>query len=233
MVLYSDTGFILLGELVRRVSGEPLDRFVQKRFYTPLGMRDTRFRPASSSKPRIAPTEVISSGPLRGTVHDGNARKLDGVAGHAGLFSTADDLARLCRMLLHGGVLDGKRYLKAATVRAMFTPEVIGETTRGLGWDMASGYSRTLGSFFPVGSAGHTGFTGTSIWMDPANQDYLDHPDQPRPPLRQGQRGRAPPAGERRGRVRASRRVESPTAPPSPPMSPPRLPTTRCQSGLR
>ncbi len=173
MVLYSDTGFILLGEMVRRVSGEPLDRFVQKRFYGPLGMRDTRFRPPSSWKPRIAPTEVISAGALRGAVHDGNARKLDGVAGHAGLFSTADDLARYCRMLLHGGVLDGKRYLKAATVRAMFTPEVIGETTRGLGWDMSSGYSRTLGSYFPAGSVGHTGFTGTSIWMDPANQDYL------------------------------------------------------------
>src|SRR6266446_5079094 len=170
--LYSDTGFILLGELVRRVSGEPLDRFVQKRFYAPLEMRHTTFRPPESWRPRIAPTEAVNSGMLRGVVHDGNARLLGGVAGHAGLFSTADDLGRFCRMLLAGGVLDGRRYLKAATVRAMFTPEAIGETTRGLGWDMASPYSRTLGSFFPIGSAGHTGFTGTAIWLDPARQGY-------------------------------------------------------------
>lgn len=172
--LYSDTGFILLGELVRRVSGERLDRFVQKRFYAPLGMHHTAFRPPESWRPRIAPTQTANGGaPLRGVVHDGNARLLAGVAGHAGLFSTVDDLARFCRMLLWGGAVDGRRYLKAATVRAMFTPAVIGETTRGLGWDMASPYSRTLGSFFPRGSAGHTGFTGTAIWMDPASQGYM------------------------------------------------------------
>ncbi len=166
--LYSDTGFILLAELVRRVSGEPLDRFVQKRFYAPLGMRHTTFRPPESWRLRIAPTEFVNGGaPLRGVVHDGNARLLGGVAGHAGLFWTADDLARFCRMLLQRGTLDGRRYLEEATVHAMFSPEVIGETTRGLGWDMASGYSRTLGSFFPMGSAGHTGFTGPPIWMDP------------------------------------------------------------------
>ena len=172
--LYSDTGFILLGELVRRVSGEPLDRFVQKRFYEPLGMRHTTFRPPPSWRPRIAPTEIVSDhGPLRGIVHDGNARTLGGVAGHAGLFGTVDDLGRFCRMLLQRGVLNGRRYLKESTVRAMFTPEVIGETTRGLGWDMASPYSRTLGSFFPVGAGGHTGFTGPAIWMDPASQGYM------------------------------------------------------------
>ena len=169
---YSDTGFILLGELVRRVSGEPLDRFTRKRFYTPLGMRDTTFHPPAEWKPRIAPTEILGAGLLRGTVHDGNARLLGGVAGHAGLFSTADDLSRFCRMLLRGGELDGKRYLKESTIRAMLAPHQIGETTRGLGWDMSSAYSRALGSFFPVGSVGHTGFTGTSIWMDPASRVY-------------------------------------------------------------
>src|SRR5215472_2714363 len=137
--LYSDTGFILLAELVRRVSGEPLDRFVQKRLYTPLGMRNTAFHPPISWRARIAPTEIVDGGPpLRGVVHDGNARLLDGVAGHAGLFSTADDLARYCRMLLHGGALGGRRYLRETTVQAMFSPNVIGETTRGLGWDMSS-----------------------------------------------------------------------------------------------
>jgi uncharacterized protein YbbC (DUF1343 family) len=172
--VYSDTGFILLAEVVRRVSGEPLDRFVRKRFYAPLGMRYTMFHPPESWRPRIAPTEFANGGaPLRGVVHDGNARLLGGVAGHAGVFSTADDLARFCRMLLQGGTLEGRRYLQEATVRAMFSPEVIGETTRGLGWDMASGYSRTLGSFFPMGSVGHTGYTGGSIWMDPASHVYL------------------------------------------------------------
>jgi uncharacterized protein YbbC (DUF1343 family) len=172
--LYSDTGFILLAELVRRVSGEPLDRFVQKRFYGPLGMRYTTFRPPASWRPRIAPTEYANGGaPLRGVVHDGNARLLGGVAGHAGLFSTADDVARFCQMLLQRGTLDGRPYLEEATVRAMFSPEVIGESTRGLGWDMASEYSRTLGSFFAMGSVGHTAFTGPSIWMDPASRAYL------------------------------------------------------------
>jgi len=172
--LYSDTGFILLGELVRRVSGQPLDRFAQRQFYTPLGMRDTAFAPPVSWRKRIAPTEVVNAhGPLRGVVHDGNARLLHGVAGHAGVFSTAADLSRFCRMLLNGGQLGGRRYLKEATVRAMFSPHVIGESTRGLGWDIASPYSRTLGAYFPAGSVGHTGYTGTAIWMDPASQVYM------------------------------------------------------------
>ncbi|MGH7369057.1 MAG: exo-beta-N-acetylmuramidase NamZ domain-containing protein, partial [Candidatus Rokuibacteriota bacterium] len=169
----SDTGFILLGELVRRVSGQPLDTFARKQFYAPLGMRDTAFAPPRAWRKRIAPTEVVNSkGPLRGVVHDGNARLLDGVAGHAGVFSTAKDLGRFCRMLLAGGQLGGRRYLKEATVRAMFSPHVIRETTRGLGWDISSPYSRTLGSFFPMGSVGHTGFTGPAIWMDPATRVY-------------------------------------------------------------
>jgi uncharacterized protein YbbC (DUF1343 family)/CubicO group peptidase (beta-lactamase class C family) len=169
---YSDTGFILLAEVVRRVSGEPLDRFVERRFYGPLGMHDTRFRPPETWASRIAPTEMVEGSMLRGTVHDSNARSLDGVAGHAGLFSTADDLSAFCRMLLAGGTLAGRRYLEPSTVRAMFTPHTVGETTRGLGWDMSSPFSRALGSFFPMGSVGHTGFTGTSIWMDPASRTY-------------------------------------------------------------
>jgi uncharacterized protein YbbC (DUF1343 family)/CubicO group peptidase (beta-lactamase class C family) len=172
--LYSDTGFILLGELVRRVSGEPLDTFARKQFYAPLGMRDTAFDPPAAWRKRIAPTEAVNNqGPLRGVVHDGNARLLHGVAGHAGVFSTASDLSRFCRMLLAGGQLGGRRYLKEATVKAMFAPHVIGEVTRGLGWDISSPYSRTLGAYFPMGSVGHTGFTGTAIWMDPATGVYM------------------------------------------------------------
>ena len=169
---YSDTGFIVLAELVRRVSGEPLDRFTHKRFYQPLGMRDTTFNPPKAWRSRIAPTEFVQGQMLRGVVHDPRARELHGVAGHAGLFSTADDLGRFCRMLLAGGSFGGRQYLSAASVSAMFAPNGLGEATRGLGWDMSSGYSRTLGSFFPLGSVGHTGFTGTSIWMDPSTRTY-------------------------------------------------------------
>src|SRR5258705_5580984 len=128
--LYSDTGFILLGELVRRVSGEPLDTFARKQFYAPLGMRDTAFDPPAAWRKRIAPTEAVNNqGPLRGVVHDGNARLLHGVAGHAGVFSTASDLSRFCRMLLAGGQLGGRRYLQEGTLQARFAPPVIGEGT--------------------------------------------------------------------------------------------------------
>jgi uncharacterized protein YbbC (DUF1343 family)/CubicO group peptidase (beta-lactamase class C family) len=169
---YSDTGFIVLAELVRRVSGEPLDRFTRKRFYQPLGMRETTFNPPAAWRSRIAPTEFFQGQMLRGVVHDPRARQLHGVAGHAGLFSTVDDLGRFCRMLLSDGMNGGRRYLSSAVVHAMFAANEAGEATRGLGWDMASGYSRALGSFFPVGSVGHTGFTGTSIWMDPPTRTY-------------------------------------------------------------
>jgi uncharacterized protein YbbC (DUF1343 family) len=170
---YSDTGFILLAEVVRRVSGEPLDRLVERRFYRPLGMRDTRFRPPAAWRSRIAPTERVNGLILRGVVHDANARLLGGVAGHAGLFSTADDLARFSRMLLDGGRARGRRYLRPDTVRAMFEPHVTGETTRALGWDIASPYSRALGSFFRPGSLGHTGFTGTALWLDPGTRSFV------------------------------------------------------------
>ena len=154
------------------MSGEPLDSFTRKRFYRPLGMRETTFNPPAAWRARIAPTEVVQGQMLRGVVHDPRARQLHGVAGHAGLFSTADDLGRFCRMLLGDGMDGSRRYLSSASVHAMFAPNGAGEATRGLGWDMASGYSRTLGSFFPVGSVGHTGFTGTSIWMDPPTRTY-------------------------------------------------------------
>jgi len=170
---YSDTGFIVLAELVRRVSGEPLDRFTRKRFYQPLGMRQTTFNPPAAWRARIAPTEFFQRKMLRGVVHDPRARELHGVAGHAGLFSTADDLGRYCRMLLGDGMDGVHRYLSSTSVHAMFAPNGANEVTRGLGWDMASNYSRTLGSFFPVGSVGHTGFTGTSIWMDPPTRTYV------------------------------------------------------------
>ncbi len=170
---YSDTGFILLGELVRRVSGEPLDRFVSRRLFSPLGMRNTGFNPGESLRSRVAPTEIVNRDPLRGEVHDPRARLLGGVAGHAGLFSTADDLARFCQMLVDGGTFKGHRLFRTSTIRTMWTPLKVGEVARGLGWDIASPLSRAIAPFFPMGSVGHTGFTGTAIWTDPASKTYL------------------------------------------------------------
>jgi len=183
---YSDTGFILLGELIHRVSGLPLDEFAAKNVFQPLGMRHTRFRPPSEWKPRIAPTEEVGlpegakagSGKgtvLRGEVHDPRARGMGGVAGHAGLFSTVDDLAIFCRMLLAQGLApDGKRIFAVATVQKMTTPQTPpwSPTLRGLGWDVDSVYSAPRGEFFPVGSFGHTGFTGTAMWMDPQSRTF-------------------------------------------------------------
>lgn len=170
---YSDTGFILLAEMIRRISGEPLDRFVSRRLFAPLGMRETGFNPGDSLRSRVAPTEILNRHPLRGQVHDPRARFLGGVAGHAGLFSTADDLSRFCRMLVDGGRFEGHRLFKPSTVRAMWTPITMGEVARGLGWDIVSPFSRAIAPFFPMGSVGHTGFTGTAIWLDPASKTYL------------------------------------------------------------
>ena len=170
---YSDTGFILLAEVVSRVIGEPLDRYLERAFFRPLGLRDTAFRPREALKDRIAPTEFANGRLLRGEVHDPRARLLGGVAGHAGMFSTAADLGRLCRMLLHEGALDGRRLLRPATVRLMWERATDGDGTRTLGWDLASPFSRTMAPFFPIGSVGHTGFTGTAVWLDPPSGVYM------------------------------------------------------------
>ncbi len=170
---YSDTGFILLGEVVRRVSGERLDRYLERVFFRPLDLRDTSFRPRDAVKSRVAPTDYASGHLLQGEANDARARLLGGVAGHAGMFSTAADLARLCRMLLNGGTLDGRQYLKSETVALMWEPNPDGQATRTLGWDLSSPFSRTLGPFFPMGSVGHTGFTGTAVWLDPASRTYM------------------------------------------------------------
>ncbi|MFQ5828692.1 MAG: exo-beta-N-acetylmuramidase NamZ domain-containing protein [Candidatus Methylomirabilia bacterium] len=170
---YSDTGFILLGEIVRRLSGVPLERFATDHLFLPLGMRDTKFRPDPSLRVRIAPTEVVSGVPLRGEVHDPRARLLGGVAGHAGVFSTARDLARFCQMMVNHGAFQGRQILKLGTIRDMMAPHETSRGLRGLGWDMSSPFARSLGPFFPSGSVGHTGFTGPALWLDPASRTYL------------------------------------------------------------
>ena len=170
---YSDTGFILLGEVVRRVSGEPLDRYLERTLFRPLGLRDTTFRPRGVARDRIAPTQFANGRLLQGEVHDPRARMLGGVAGHAGMFSTAADLARICRLLLNGGALDGRRVLRPATVRMMWERASVGNGTRALGWDVMSPFSWPLAPFFPPGSVGHTGFTGTAVWIDPPSGVYM------------------------------------------------------------
>jgi uncharacterized protein YbbC (DUF1343 family) len=172
---YSDINFQLLGEIVRRVSGETLDRFCAQQFYGPLQMKDTGFKPSPATLARIAPTEAFEGKMLRGVVHDPRANRMDGVAGHAGLFTTANDLARFCRMLLNGGELDGARVLKAETVALMTSVQspTGAKEKRGLGWDIDTGYSGPRGDAFPIGSFGHTGFTGTSVWIDPASQSFV------------------------------------------------------------
>ena len=171
--LYSDINFILLGEIVQRVSGRPLEKFVRDEIYSPLKMKDTRYLPYNSDKPRIAPTERVGTNILRGIVHDPTARAMGGVAGHAGVFTTAADLARFARMMLNHGELDGIRLFRPETVTAMTaieSPAVV-QAKRGFGWDIDSGYSRR-GALFPLGSYGHTGFTGTAIWIDPYSETF-------------------------------------------------------------
>jgi uncharacterized protein YbbC (DUF1343 family)/CubicO group peptidase (beta-lactamase class C family) len=183
--VYSDINYFLLGHIVGQVSGQPLDVFTRERIFLPLGMRDTMFNPPADLRARIAPTERCTpfgypcnaeDGTwLRGVVHDPTARRMNGVAGHAGLFSTAADLARFARMLLNGGTLDGVRILSPLGVARMTQPSTPDgqRAMRGLGWDIDSAFSSNRGELLPVGSFGHTGFTGTSIWVDPRTSTWV------------------------------------------------------------
>lgn len=165
---YSDVGFIVLGHLIETLTGELLDAVARKRVFEPLGMTHTGFRPRSKL---IAPTTREGGEWLVGTVHDPRARKMGGVAGHAGLFGTADDLAIYCRMILNRGELNGKRILKPETVVLFTEPRPVPGGLRTRGWDCDTSFSANRGEVFPKGkSFGHTGFTGTSVWIDPQSQ---------------------------------------------------------------
>lgn len=209
--VYSDIGFIVLGEIVNRVSGLAVNDYSRSEMFSDIGTRRTFysiFRPVvfdnwvtvpggviaefPANLKDIAPTENIRgqnsylgstfSGDekagdsiLRGAVHDPTAFRMGGVAGHAGLFSTADDLARYCQMMLNGGTLDGKRVMSAQTISRMTSPYVVSESgdARGLGWDINTSFSGNRGDLFPLGSFGHTGFTGTSVWIDRVSQTFV------------------------------------------------------------
>ncbi|MCA1617925.1 MAG: DUF1343 domain-containing protein [Acidobacteria bacterium] len=199
--VYSDIGMIVLGEIVGRVAGEPLDSFAAKNIFRPLGMKDTGFRRIENQTAgsgadaavlaRVAPTETVramnsylggtgeagGAGELmlRGQVHDPTANRMGGVAGHAGLFSTADDLAVFCQMILNGGEYGGARILSPLGIAEMKRPRQVTEDggARGLGWDVNTTFSTNRGDLFPAGSFGHTGFTGTSVWVDPASETFV------------------------------------------------------------
>jgi uncharacterized protein YbbC (DUF1343 family)/CubicO group peptidase (beta-lactamase class C family) len=173
---YSDLGMILLGEIVERVAGEPLEKLVRARVLDPLGMLDTLFRPPEELRPRIAPTEFDlrwRDRVVHGEVHDENALALGGAAPHAGLFGIAPDLARFAQMLLNGGVFEDRRIVSRETVE-MFTRRAgIPGSDRALGWDMKSAEGSSAGTLMSSRSFGHTGFTGTSMWMDPERELYV------------------------------------------------------------
>jgi uncharacterized protein YbbC (DUF1343 family)/CubicO group peptidase (beta-lactamase class C family) len=168
---YSDINFELLGEIVRRVSGVDLDVFAKREVFAPLGMRDTGFRPSRQYDKRIAPTEQTPEGMLRGVVHDPTARRMGGVAGHAGMFTTVRDLTLYARMLLRGG----SPILKTETVKrmtAVTSPPNVAVRRAG-GFDLDSSFSRPRGEIFPLGSFGHTGFTGGMMWIDPFSKTFF------------------------------------------------------------
>ncbi len=191
--IYSDVNFIVLAELVRRVTGKPLNEFAAENIFQRLGMNDTGFNPNAALKARTAPTEkrgggktVPSTGEkdasaerwMRGEVHDPRSYLLGGVAGHAGLFSTADDLAIFCQMLLNRGEYQGQRILSPLAVARLTTARDSagnggGGNWRALGWDYYSSFSANRGDLLPIGSFGHTGFTGTGLWIDPASQTFI------------------------------------------------------------
>ncbi len=175
--IYSDINFILMGEIVHRLSGETLAQYAHEQVFAPLDMNETGFLPSPSLRFRIAPTEVDpdSGIPLLGVVHDPTSRYMGGVAGHAGLFTTADDLAKYAAMMLAHGEHDGNRIFDPMTIKKFTEPASPADQPilRALGWDIDSPFSSNRGELYPIGSFGHTGFTGTSMWMDPTTNSFV------------------------------------------------------------
>jgi CubicO group peptidase (beta-lactamase class C family) len=174
--VYSDFDFILMGKIIEKISEMPLDQYVNQTFFKPLGMTRTMFKPQQYLWDNVAPTEYDSlyrKKLVRGIVHDENADALGGVSGHAGLFSTASDLAIMMQMLMSGGSYGGKQYLNSETVK-LFTSKQNKQSTRALGWDTKTmtGYS-TAGTLMGEKTFGHTGFTGTSVWADPEKKIFV------------------------------------------------------------
>ena len=173
--IYSDINFQILGEIVRRISGLPLDRYCAKYIFQPLGMQDTRYSPPAKQKDRIAPTDYHRDGKLiHGVVHDPSCFAMGGICGNAGLFSTADDLSRFADMMLNQGKSAGLRILKPETIALMTAPQSpAGKKLHGLGWDMEEACADCPQQTLAPGSYGHLGYTGTALWIDPADKTYI------------------------------------------------------------
>ncbi len=172
--VYSCLNYITLAEVVRKVTGQTLDAFAAENVFAPLRMVDTMFNPPADVRARCVPTEVVDGAPLRGVVHDPLARFQGGVSGNAGLFSTADDLALFCQMMLNRGTLNGVRVLGPLAVERMTEIFPKAEPAgRGLGWDLDSDYASVRGDLFGPGSYGHSGYTGTSVWVDPETASFV------------------------------------------------------------
>jgi len=165
--IYTDVGFIMLADLVHKITGKNVHEFSQQQIFRPLGMTDTGYKPGPAQRKRAAPTETRNGEWMQGEVHDPRAYLLGGIAGHAGLFSTAEDLAVYAQMMLGGGQYAGTRILSSRTVDVMTAPQTVSSGKRGLGWDKRTGYSSNRGELFTDRAFGHGGFTGTSLWMDP------------------------------------------------------------------
>lgn len=168
--VYSDVGFILLGDLIRRLSGQSVYEFSRDQIFLPLGLQETGYLPDESLRARCAVTEQRDGHWIQGEVHDPRAARMDGVAGHAGLFSTAEDLAVYAQMMLNGGTYNGRRILSRRTVDIMTQAYTVSSGTRGLGWDKQTGYSSNRAENLTPSAYGHGGFTGTVLWIDPELQ---------------------------------------------------------------
>ncbi len=171
--VYTDVGFIVLAELVERLTGKNVHEFSQQKIFGPLKMTETGYLPPDDLKLRAAVTQERDGQPMRGDVHDPRAFALGGIAGHAGLFSTAKDLSRYAQMLINGGSLDGVTVMKPETVKQMTDPVEVSSGLRTLGWDMRSPYSSNRGDFFTKEAFGHGGFTGTAMWIDPPQDLFV------------------------------------------------------------
>lgn len=171
--IYSDVGFIVLGELIEKISGMREDEYTTKNIFQPLKMTESGYLPNDDLKQRAATTQERNGAWMQGEVHDPRAYEMDGVAGHAGLFSTAQDLSRYAQMVLNRGELDGVRILETETVAKMIAPVQVSSGIRSLGWDKQTGYSSNKGDLLSDQAIGHGGFTGTVLWIDPEQQLYV------------------------------------------------------------
>lgn len=172
--IYTDIGYILLGQIITKVSGRSLTTYMKKYLFDPLGMHETFFCPQNHLIDRIAPTNESQVVPYVGQVHDPIAHQMGGIAGHAGLFSTVDDLAIFCQMILNEGMMGNKQIMSRFAIQAMLRPWKIDQNNfRALGFDMQTRYSSNFSDFFPFGTCGHSGFTGTSLVIDPMSKIYI------------------------------------------------------------